>query len=84
LQLRVVLCRLEALGHAGEELADDDLGLDADDRFGGAGHPQIGDVGGAAGEDALVGGLMWVGADDRAHLPSRNPPKATFAGRLGA
>ena len=85
LQLRVELCRLEPLGHAGEELADDDLGLDADDRFGGAGHPQVGDVGGAPGEDALVGGLdVGVGADDRAHPTVEKPAEGDlFAGRLG-
>lgn len=50
----IALGGLEFAGHAGEEALEDQLGFDSDDGVVGAGHADVGLVGGAVGEDALV------------------------------
>jgi len=51
-------------GDAGEEAFEGDFGFHADDGVGGSDHAHVGDKGGAAGQDALVGGGdVGVGAE---------------------
>src|SRR3989442_13792321 len=47
---------VEAGGHAVEKFADDALAVHADDAGVRSGHADIGDVGGALGQDAFIGG----------------------------
>src|SRR5207245_2234531 len=62
------LGRLEADGHLGEEALQDQILVHADDGVDGARHAEVGDVGGAAGQNALVGGLeVTMCADHRAY-----------------
>jgi hypothetical protein len=74
-------------GDAGlkEETLEDPVGAHADDRIVGAGHADVGQQGGAAGQDALVaGGDVGVGADDGAHPAVEVEGDCLlFAGRLG-
>ena len=52
-------------GKAGEEFFDDELLFDAYHGIHGAGHADVGNVGGASGQDAFICGLdVGVGADD--------------------
>ena len=61
--LWVALGGLEFAGHTGEEAGEDELFFYADHRVVGAGHAYVGLVGGAVGEDALVGcGDVGMGA----------------------
>src|ERR1700756_2035521 len=46
----------EARGHAAEEALDYQLLLYADDAVVGAGHADVGDVGGALGQNVFIGG----------------------------
>src|SRR5882762_9843211 len=63
--LGVALGGFEFSGHAGEETVEDEFGLYADDGVVGAGHADVGLVGGAVGQDACVcGGDVSVGAND--------------------
>ena len=55
----------------------DQVAVDADDAVGRAGHAEVGDVGGAARQHALVGGLhVAVRAHHRAHPPVEVPAHA--------
>ena len=73
----VVLGGLVALVHVRDEAADRLLLAHADDAAARAGHADVGDVGGAAGQHARVGGRhVRVGADDRAHAAVEIPARA--------
>lgn len=75
----IALGRLEFAGHSGEEAVEDEFGFDADDGIVGAGHAYVGLVGGAAGEDALVGGGdMGVGAQERGEAAVEIPAECYF------
>src|SRR5216683_4433489 len=77
--LRVALGRLELAGHSGEEACEDELLFDADDGVVGAGHAYVGLVGGAVGEDALVGGRdVGVGAEDGGDAAVEVPAEGYF------
>ena len=77
--------RLEtARGNAGRETAQRLFLLHADDRIVIAGHAGVGHVGGAAGENLMIGGRhMGMGADDEAGAAVAEEADALlFAGRL--
>ena len=75
----VALGGLELAGHSGEEAVEDELGFDADDGIVRAGHAYVGLVGGAVGEDALVGGGdVGVGADDGGDAAVEVPAEGDF------
>ncbi len=72
-------------GRPSEELLQGLLLPDADDRAVAAGHPRVGDVGRAAGEDLLVGGRdVGVGPDDGRNAAVEVPAEGLLLrGRLG-
>src|SRR5256712_3929341 len=76
---------VEAGGHAVEKFADDALAVHAEDAAVRAGHADIGDVGGALGQDAFVGGGdVRVRANDGGDAPVEViAHRYLFAGRLG-
>ena len=77
--LRVAFGGLEFAGHAGEEAVEHELFFYADDGVVGAGHAYVGLVGGAVGEDALVGGGdVGVGADDSSDASVEIPAEGYF------
>src|SRR5687767_12322676 len=78
------LGRLEARRHLAEEALHDDLAIDADDALRRARHAEVGDVGGAPGQHALVGGLhVAVRADHGADAAVEVPAHCLrLAGRL--
>jgi hypothetical protein len=72
----VVLGGLELARHSGEEAGQDQLFFDADDGVVGARHADVGLVGGAVGQDALVGsGYVGVcaeqGSDAAVEIPAK-------------
>ena len=75
----------KALGQAGAKAFQDGGGFGADYGVQGAGHPQVADIGSAAGQDAGVGGGdMGVGADDGADAAVKVPAQGLFfGGRFG-
>ena len=77
--LWIALGGLELAGHSGEEAVEDELGFDADHGVVGAGHAYVGLVGGAAGEDALVGGGdVGVGAEQGGEAAVEIPAEGDF------
>lgn len=83
--LGVVLGGFEFAGHAGEEALEDELGFYANDRVEGAGHADVGLIGGAVVEDAVVGGGdVGVGAEDGGDAAVEVPAEGGFfAGGFG-
>ena len=74
---RVVLGRLEAHGHLRAQRLDRLLLAHADDAAARAGHADVGDVGGPAGQDARVGGRhVGVRAHDGGHAAVEVPAHA--------
>src|SRR5271157_4212136 len=68
--------------HAVEKSLNDALLLHADDGIVRAGHADVGDVSGAPGEDALVGGGdVRVRADDHGYFAVEIPAHGLFFGR---
>src|SRR2546422_2236321 len=68
---------VEAGGHAVEKFADDALAVHADDAGVRSGHADIGDVGGALGQDAFIGGGGGGGGAQRrggAARRGKSPP----------
>src|SRR5688572_28029639 len=66
---------LEARRHLAEEALHDDFAVDADDALRRARHAEVGDVGGAPGQHAVVGGLHVAvrpdhGADAAVEVPA--------------
>ena len=73
------LAGFEFAGHSGEEAGEDELFFYADDGVVGAGHAYVGLVGGAVGEDALVGGGdVGVGAEDGGDAAVEIPAEGDF------
>ena len=63
---------LEPVRQVGEEPLQNDFLFHPQYRVGRPGHPRVGDVGGAAGQDLGVGGLhVGVGAQHGGHPPVR-------------
>ena len=82
---RVVVGGLEAHGHVGAQRLDGLLLAHADDAAARAGHSHVGDVGGAAGKNARIGGRdVGVGAHHGGHPAVEEPAHPDLlAGRLG-
>src|SRR3984957_13400520 len=79
--LGVALGGLELAGHSGEEACEDQLFFYADDGVVGAGHAYVGLVGGAVGEDALVGGGdVGVRAEESGDAAVERPADGYFFG----
>jgi hypothetical protein len=77
--LGVALGGLEFAGHSGEEAGEDKLLFDADDGVVGTGHADVCLVGGAAGEDALVGGGdVGMGAEQGGDAAVEIPAEGYF------
>src|SRR6266404_581166 len=78
-EARVALCRFPAHGHAGEEALQHQILFDADHAVVGAGHANVGDVGRAFGQNALVGrGDVRVGAEDGGDAAVEIPADGDF------
>ena len=76
----VVAGRFKSARHSGEKPGEHQLFFDANDAVVGAAHADVGLVGGASGEDALIRGRdMGVGAEERGDASvGRCQPIATF------
>lgn len=83
--LRIPFGGLELARHSGEEAIEDELGFDPDDGVVRAGHADIGDEGGATGQQASVGGgNVGVGAHDGSDSAVEIPAEGDlFAGGFG-
>jgi hypothetical protein len=84
-QPRIVVGRHEAHRHLRHQRPDGEVALDAEHAAAGAGHPDVGDVGRAAGQHARVGGRdVGVGAEHRRHAAVEVPAhRDLLARRLG-
>lgn len=77
--LGITLGGLEFTWHSGEEAGKDKLFFDADDGVVGAGHADVGLVGGAVGQDAFVGGRdVGVGAEQGGDAAVEIPAQGNF------
>jgi hypothetical protein len=77
--LWIALGGFELAGHAGEEAGEDELFFYADDGVVGAGHADVGLVGGSVGKDALVGGGdVGVGAEESGNAAVEIPAEGYF------
>lgn len=71
----------EEVGHAGEEVFEDAVFAAAEDGVVGTGHAEVGDIGGAGGEDAGVGGGgVGVGAEIEGDFAVEVPAHGDFFG----
>jgi len=77
--LGIAFCGFEFARHSGEEAGEDEFFFYADDGVVRAGHADVGLVGGALGEDALVGcGDVGVGAEDGGDASVEIPAEGYF------
>src|ERR1700744_3590925 len=77
--LWISFCGFELAGHSSEEACEDQLFFYADDGVVRTGHAYVGLVGGAVGEDALVGGGdVGVGAEECGDTTVQIPAESDF------
>ena len=82
IQPRITGGGFEPCGQRRQESAECRVDVDADNRIVWTGHPDVGEIRGALGQNPLVSGLhVRVGADDRGHPAVQVPPHCDFFGR---